>query len=57
MTAKARDENWKEVRIKADELLAQALEHEIDHLSGILFVDRLEGPDKLIKDEPVEAEV
>jgi peptide deformylase len=56
VTAKARDENWKEVRIKADELLAQALEHEIDHLSGILFVDRLEGPDKLIKDEPVEAE-
>lgn len=56
VTAKARDENWKEVRIKADELLAQALEHEIDHLSGILFVDRLESPDKLIKDEPVEAE-
>jgi peptide deformylase len=35
--------------------LAQALEHEIDHLNGILFVDRLESPDKLIKDEPVES--
>lgn len=56
VTAKARDENWKEVRIKADELLAQALEHEIDHLGGILYVDHLESPDKLIKDEPVEAE-
>ena len=36
--------------------MAQALEHEIDHLSGILFVDRLESPDKLTKIEPVEAE-
>jgi peptide deformylase len=55
VTAKGRDENWREVRIKASELLAQALEHEIDHLNGILFVDRLESPDKLIKDEPVES--
>ena len=56
VTAKARDEHWKEVRIKGDALLAQALEHEIDHLNGILFVDRLENPDKLTKIEPVEAE-
>jgi len=56
VTVKARDENWKEIRIKANELLAQALEHEIDHLSGILYVDRLESPDKLTKLEPAEAE-
>ncbi len=56
VTVKARDENWKEFRIKGNELLAQALEHEIDHLSGILYVDRLESPDKLIKLEPAEAE-
>ncbi len=56
VTVKARDENWKEFRIKGDELLAQALEHEIDHLSGILYVDRLESPDKLIKLEPAESE-
>ncbi|MDD5700518.1 MAG: peptide deformylase [Dehalococcoidales bacterium] len=55
VTAKGRDENWREVRIKASELLAQALEHEIDHLNGVLFVDRLESPEKLIKDEPVES--
>jgi peptide deformylase len=52
VTIKARDENWKEVRIKADELLAQAFEHEIDHLNGILFVDRVESPEKLTKTEP-----
>lgn len=39
----------KEVRIKAeDNLLAQALEHEIDHVNGILYIDYLSGPDALI---------
>jgi peptide deformylase len=56
VTVKARDENWKEVRIKADELLAQALEHEIDHLNGVLYVDRVENPEKLTKVEPVQSE-
>lgn len=56
VTAKARNENWKEIRIKGDELLAQALQHEIDHLDGTLYVDLLEGPDKLIKDSPEEVE-
>jgi peptide deformylase len=56
VTVKARDENWKEIRIKGEELLAQALEHEIDHLSGVLYVDLLESPDKLTKLEPVESE-
>ena len=56
VTVKARDENWKEFRIKGDELLAQALEHEIDHLGGILYIDRLDSPEKLVKIESVEAE-
>jgi peptide deformylase len=56
VTVKARDENWKEVRIKGEELLAQALEHEIDHLGGILYVDRLESQDKLRKLEPASSE-
>ena len=29
------------VRIEADGLLARALQHEVDHLDGILFIDRL----------------
>ncbi|HWV57548.1 MAG TPA: peptide deformylase, partial [Longimicrobiales bacterium] len=28
-------------RIEAGELLARALQHEVDHLDGILFIDRL----------------
>jgi len=56
VVVKGRNENWKEVRIKADELLAQALEHEIDHLNGCLYVDLLESPEKLTKLEAVKTE-
>jgi peptide deformylase len=49
---KARDRQGRNIRIKGDELLAQALEHEIDHLSGILYIDRVEDPDKLHKVGP-----
>lgn len=31
----------KEIQIEADELLAVALQHEIDHLEGRLFIDRI----------------
>ncbi len=55
VTIKAREPNGKEIRIKGDELLAQAIEHEIDHLNGVLYIDRLESPDKLRKLEPAEA--
>jgi peptide deformylase len=32
----------KEIDIEADGLLARVLQHEIDHLNGIVFIDRLE---------------
>lgn len=42
----------REVRIRAEnDLLAEALEHEIDHLNGILYLDYLDGPDAL---EPID---
>ena len=41
VTVEALDENGKKIRIRAKELLAQALCHEIDHLNGIVFVDRM----------------
>jgi peptide deformylase len=49
---KAQDRLGRKIRLKAEELLAQALEHEIDHLNGVLYVDRLDGPDKLWKSVP-----
>jgi len=54
---KGRDRNGKEMRIKATELLAQALEHEIDHLNGVLYIDYLESRDKLRKLEPAEVQL
>lgn len=39
----------KEIRIKSEnDLLAEALEHEIDHVNGILYIDYLPSPDALI---------
>src|ERR671910_473124 len=37
----ALDEHGKELKIQADGLLAVALQHEIDHLDGKLFIDRI----------------
>ena len=41
LVVEAMDENGKTVKIKGEGLLAQALSHEIDHLDGILFVDKI----------------
>ena len=51
VTVKALDRNGKAFRIKADDLLAEVLEHEIDHLNGILYIDHLESTEKLEKIE------
>ena len=48
---KARNREGKEVRLRGEELLAQALQHEIDHLNGVLYIDHLNSMDEL---RPVE---
>src|SRR5262245_5795547 len=37
----ALDDNEREIKIEAEGLLAVALQHEIDHLDGKLFIDRI----------------
>jgi peptide deformylase len=55
---KGLDRHGKPIRVRGRELLCQALEHEIDHLNGVLFLDRVESPEKLFKREkPVEVDV
>jgi peptide deformylase len=39
----ALDRNGQEQRHEANGLLARAFQHEMDHLDGVLFVDRLRG--------------
>jgi peptide deformylase len=40
---KAMDRDGRDVVIEGTDLLARALQHELDHLEGSLFVDRLRG--------------
>ncbi len=54
ITVKAIDLDNRHVRIKAEGMLARVLQHEIDHLDGILFVDRVEDRTTLF--EVVEAD-
>ncbi len=41
VTVKAFDRHGKEFTVTGDGLLARALCHELDHLEGILFIDRV----------------
>jgi peptide deformylase len=45
----ARDRNGKIFRKRGTELLAQALQHEIDHLNGMLYIDYLKDKSQLRK--------
>ena len=38
-----KDENGRPRTLRATELLARAIQHEMDHLNGVLFVDRVEN--------------
>ena len=49
VTVKGLNRKGKEVRVKGEGLLARALQHEVDHVDGILFTDRLEKPEDLMR--------
>lgn len=44
--ARALDLDGREVEFEAEGLLARALQHEVDHLDGILFIDRLDAEER-----------
>lgn len=57
INARALDVNGGKFKLTAEELLAQAIEHEVDHLNGIVFLDHLLAHEELRKigaspDEP-----
>jgi len=49
--AKAR--NGRIIRRKATDLLAQAIQHEVDHLNGVLYIDYLSDMSQLVKTSSV----
>lgn len=54
---KGQDTEGRNVRYRAEGLLAQAFQHELDHLDGILYIDRIESADKLWRITPGMEEV
>ena len=54
VVVKGQNRDGRPVRYHATDLFAEAIEHEVDHLNGILFFDYLESMDKLIAYTPSE---
>ncbi|HLI88606.1 MAG TPA: peptide deformylase [Ktedonobacteraceae bacterium] len=55
---KGQDVRGKPIRVAAEGWFARILQHEIDHLDGILFLDRLDRPEDLreVTEEDIEGE-
>ena len=47
VVVKGQDVRGKPIRVRAEGWFARVLQHEIDHLDGILFLDRLDRPEDL----------
>jgi peptide deformylase len=56
VVVKGRNRRGKEVRIKSTGFTARAFQHELDHLDGVLFIDRLTNLDTLRRVDELEAE-
>jgi peptide deformylase len=56
VNVKARDPKGKEVRVKAEGWWARILQHEIDHLNGVLYIDLIDPKDvrEVTEDEVVD---
>jgi len=48
LICEALDDNGKPFKIKASGLLARIIQHEIDHLNGVVFIDRVNNAKTLI---------
>ncbi|MER3399851.1 MAG: peptide deformylase [Thermoflexus sp.] len=46
------DREGRRVRVRAQGLVARVFQHEIDHLDGILFPDRIQDPTKIWRAQP-----
>ncbi|HUY79837.1 MAG TPA: peptide deformylase [Ktedonobacterales bacterium] len=57
VTVKGRDARGKEIRVRAEGWFARILQHEIDHLDGILYIDHIRPEDvREVTDDDVESE-
>ena len=54
VAVRAQTPKGKRIQVEGEGLLARALQHEIDHLDGILYIDRVEKPEDIRALEPEE---
>lgn len=54
VAVRGKDRNGKVVRLKTDGTMAHILQHEIDHLDGVLYIDYLDSLEELRPVEPGE---
>jgi peptide deformylase len=55
IVVRGQDAYGKPQRVRARDYLARIFQHEIDHLNGLLFIDRVTDPAKIHKITPEEA--
>jgi peptide deformylase len=55
VVVRGQDARGKPQRVRAKGYLARIFQHELDHLDGVLFIDRVEDPSKIHKITPEEA--
>jgi len=51
VTVRAQDETGQEFRLEAEGLLARIIQHEVDHLDGVLFVEKISDLKKIMSRE------
>jgi peptide deformylase len=52
---RAQDRNGKKIKLRLHDWRARIFQHEIDHLNGVLYIDRLTDPENLWTEEAYEA--
>lgn len=55
ITAEFQDEHGTPHRLRCNGLLARCILHEVDHLNGVLFIDRMDKPTRAGLDDAVKA--
>jgi peptide deformylase len=56
VVVKGLDRHGNRIRIEAEGWLARVFQHEMDHLDGVLFTDRISDPEKIWEIKPGEEE-
>ncbi len=47
LTIKGMDRNGNRIKLEVEGMLARAIQHEMDHLDGVLYIDKLVAPDRV----------